>query len=180
MPISNQGVIENRVITSQIMHRFFATYPSQHRTSHLWGFSAIEILIALSIIALLAAIAVPSYQSYVDKKNITKAKSDIVEIQVAIDKFYVLNNRFPDSLEDIGKDQLTDPWSNTYFYVNVTQAKNKGSVRKDKNLTPVNSDYDLYSAGKDGATRLPFTAKDSRDDIVRCNNGTFIGLVEDY
>jgi len=162
------------------MHSIFTLYPRLHRYVHLRGFSAIEILIALSIIALLAMIAVPSYQHYVDKKNITKAKSDIVEIQAAIDKFYVLNNRFPDSLADVGKEQLIDPWNNSYFYTDVTQAKNKGSVRKDKNLTPVNSDYDLYSAGKDRSTKLPFTANDSRDDIVRCNNGSFIGLAEDY
>ncbi|MEJ2180091.1 MAG: hypothetical protein P8Y28_06530 [Gammaproteobacteria bacterium] len=62
----------------------------------------------------------------------------------------------------------------------MSSAKNKGSVRKDKNLTPVNSDYDLYSAGKDGLTRLPFTAQQSQDDIVRCNNGSFIGLALDY
>ena len=162
------------------MHSFLVIYPRRHRNAHLWGFSAIEILITLAIIALLAAIAVPSYQHYVDKKNITTAKSDIVEIQTAIEKYYVLNNRLPDSLADVDKDQARDPWGNFYYYVNVTQAKNKGSVRKDKNLTPVNSDYDLYSAGKDGVTKLPFTAKDSRDDIVRCNNGSFVGLAEDY
>lgn len=144
------------------------------------GFSAIEILIVVAILALLMAIAVPSYESYKDKKNITQAKSDLLAIQMAIDKYYVLNNRFPDSLAAIGKDQIKDPWMNPYYYVNVVNAINKGSVRKDKNLTPVNSDYDLYSSGKDGDTKLPFTAKASRDDIVRCNNGAFIGLAEDY
>ena len=144
------------------------------------GFSAIEILIVIAIVALLAAIAVPSYENYRDKKDITKAKEDILKIQLAIEKFYINNNRFPDSLVDIGMNQIKDPWNNPYFYFNVTNATNKGSVRKDKNLTPVNSDYDLYSAGKDGDTKLPFTAKASRDDIVRCNNGTFIGLAEDY
>jgi len=151
-----------------------------HGSGFLWGFSAVEILIIVAILGLLMAIAVPAYENYSDKKNITKAKADIVEIQTAIDKFYISNNRFPDSLADIGKDTMKDPWNNSYFYTNVSKAKNKGSVRKDKNLTPVNSDYDLYSAGKDRLTKLPFTAKDSRDDVVRCNNGTYIGLAEDY
>ena len=151
-----------------------------HGSGYLWGFSAVEILIAVAILALLMAIAVPAYENYTDKKNITIAKADIVEIQAAIDKFYISNNRFPDSLADIGKDSMKDPWNTSYFYTNVSKAKNKGNVRKDKNLTPVNSDYDLYSAGKDKQTKLPFTAKDSRDDIVRCNNGAYIGLAEDY
>lgn len=154
------------------------TYLSKSKT--LKGFSAIEILIVIAILGLLLAIAIPSYDNYRDKKNVTLAKTDILEIQTAIDKFYIINNRFPETLSEIGKNQLRDPWDNKYFYLNVVTAKNKGSVRKDKNLTPVNSDYDLYSAGKDKSTQLAFTAKDSRDDIVRCNNGSYIGLAEDY
>jgi general secretion pathway protein G len=75
---------------------------------------------------------------------------------------------------------IQDPWKNSYYYLNVSTADNNGSVRKDKNLTPVNSDYDLYSAGKDKQTSLPFTAGHSRDDIVRCNNGTYVGLAKNY
>lgn len=144
------------------------------------GFSVMEILIVIAILGLLAAIAVPAYENYTDKKNITEAKKDILDIQTAIEKYYVTNNRFPDSLADIGKQQMTDPWGNSYYYLNISLESNAGSVRKDKNLTPVNSDYDLYSSGKDGLTRLPFTASHSKDDIVRCNNGNYIGLAEDY
>ena len=122
----------------------------------------------------------PSYENYIDQKNITEARKDILALQSAIDGFYVNNNRFPDNLGELGEDERLDPWGNTFYYTNVSAAQNKSIVRKDKNLTPVNSDYDLYSAGKDGETQLPFTAKVSRDDIVRCNNGQFIGLATDY
>ncbi len=47
-------------------------------------------------------------------------------------------------------------------------------------MVPVNTDYDLYSMGKDGKSTSPFTAKASQDDIVRANNGGFLGLVSDY
>jgi general secretion pathway protein G len=53
-------------------------------------------------------------------------------------------------------------------------------VRRDKNLVPINTDFDLYSVGKDGVTVSPLTAAQSRDDVVRANDGTFIGLGEDY
>ena len=53
-------------------------------------------------------------------------------------------------------------------------------MRKDKNLVPVNTDYDLYSMGEDGRSVGPFTAKASRDDIVRANDGGFVGLAADY
>jgi general secretion pathway protein G len=34
--------------------------------------------------------------------------------------------------------------------------------------------------GKDGKSQSPFTANASQDDIVRVNNGGFVGLVSDY
>jgi general secretion pathway protein G len=47
-------------------------------------------------------------------------------------------------------------------------------------LVPVNSDYDLYSMGPDGDSKPPFTAKASRDDIVRASNGSWIGPVSEF
>jgi len=56
----------------------------------------------------------------------------------------------------------------------------RGDVRRDKNLVPINTDFDLYSVGKDGDTATALTARQSRDDIVRANNGGYIGRAEDY
>jgi general secretion pathway protein G len=53
-------------------------------------------------------------------------------------------------------------------------------MRKDKNLVPINSEYDLYSVGPDGRSVGPLTAKHSRDDIVMANDGRFIGVASDY
>ncbi len=53
-------------------------------------------------------------------------------------------------------------------------------ARKDRFLVPINSDYDLYSRGKDGLSVAPLTAAQSRDDIVRAANGTFVGLAEKF
>ena len=53
-------------------------------------------------------------------------------------------------------------------------------MRKDKNLVPLNADYDLYSKGKDGKSQPPLTAKVSYDDIVRANNGGFVDLASKY
>ena len=144
------------------------------------GFSLLELMIVVAILVILISIAIPAYENYQDNKNYVQAKSDILGLQVIIDRYYVDNNRFPDSLTEINQHRRKDPWGNTYYYTNISTAKNKGKVRKDKNLTPVNSDYDLYSAGKDQMTSLPFTAQASRDDIVRCNNGSFIGFAGDY
>jgi general secretion pathway protein G len=57
---------------------------------------------------------------------------------------------------------------------------NRGQMRKDRNLVPINTDFDLYSMGKDGETVMPLTTPKSQDDIVRASNGAFVGLGSDY
>lgn len=55
-----------------------------------------------------------------------------------------------------------------------------GQARKDRNLVPINSDFDLFSAGRDRKTTGPLTAKASQDDIIRGSDGAFVGLGRDY
>ena len=129
--------------------------------------------------AMLAAIAVPSYTSYVDRLNNQTAINDIAIISQAIERYYGNNWRLPASLADISQDSRLDPWGHPYQYLNFAFA-NRGQMRKDRNLVPINSDYDLYSMGKDGSSVPPLTAKVSRDDIVRAGDGGFVGLASDY
>ena len=56
----------------------------------------------------------------------------------------------------------------------------KKNMRMDKNLVPINADFDLYSKGRDGKSQQPLTAKDSLDDIVRGNDGGYYGLASKY
>ncbi|MCS6288292.1 MAG: prepilin-type N-terminal cleavage/methylation domain-containing protein [Nitrospira sp.] len=55
-----------------------------------------------------------------------------------------------------------------------------GRPRKDRFLHPINSDYDLYSMGKDGESVEPLTAKKSHDDVIRANDGSFVGLAVEF
>jgi general secretion pathway protein G len=151
----------------------------QHPQAGAHGVSLLELLFAVSAIALLASIAVPSYSSYVDRLNNQTAINDIAIISQAIERYYSNNWRLPTSLADISQDARLDPWGHPYQYLNFAFA-NRGQMRKDRNLVPINSDYDLYSMGKDGSSVPPLTAKPSRDDIVRAGNGGFVGLASDY
>jgi general secretion pathway protein G len=47
-------------------------------------------------------------------------------------------------------------------------------------LHPINSDYDLYSIGKDGESVAPLTAKKSWDDVIRAADGAYIGLAKGF
>ena len=55
-----------------------------------------------------------------------------------------------------------------------------GGARKDRSMVPINSDFDLYSMGKDGQSVGPLTAQKSHDDVIRANDGGFYGLAANF
>ncbi|WP_101759168.1 type IV pilin protein [Oceanicoccus sp. KOV_DT_Chl] len=143
------------------------------------GFSLIELMLALAIVGVIYSIAFPSYAKYQDRADVVRAVSDLSAISQALERHFASENNYPNTLAEFGW-QLNDPWGNPYYYTNIAATKGKGALRKDKNLVPINADFDLYSAGKDGETVGPLTAKSSRDDVIRAGNGAFFGLAEDY
>lgn len=145
------------------------------------GFTLVEIAIVLVIAGVLVKIALPSYADYRDKASVAQAKADLRDIEIRINQYYADHKAFPATLADIGKANLLDPWNHPYKYLDVTNIKaTKGQARKDKNLVPINSDFDLYSMGKDGQSAAPLTAQASRDDIIRANDGRFLGFASEY
>jgi len=143
------------------------------------AFTLLEILMTVAILGILAAIAIPIYTQYKTKINNAIAVTDIINIQVVIQSYEQANDVLPSSLTDVGMDSLLDPWGIPYEYLNLDGVP-IGQMRKDQALVPINSDYDLYSKGPDGLSQKPLTAANSRDDIVRGNDGSFIGVAEDY
>jgi len=144
------------------------------------GVTLIELMLTVALLGVLAAIAVPVYQNYAERTKTVQAVNDIGSISAEITKYALDNRGNPASLADVRRDGMRDPWGNPYQYVNHDDPTQKSQWRKDKKIHPLNSDFDLFSMGKDGASVPPLTAKASRDDIVRANDGAFLGLASDY
>lgn len=145
------------------------------------GFTLVELVIVVAIIVTLAALAIPSLFSALNDARVTRAVSDIDTLEGDIAVYQKMNNdALPNTLADIGRDQMLDPWGHPYQYLNFATAKGKGKMRKDRFLVPINSDYDLYSMGKDGQSVSPLTAKVSQDDIIRASDGSYLGLASNY
>lgn len=144
------------------------------------GFSAVELLLAIAIVAVLALVAVPSYSAYIERTRVTQAITDIKAIEALITAYYQDQHDFPDTLAQIGAGGRLDPWGQPYVFLVFRTPSDRSQARKDKNLVPINSDYDLYSKGKDHASSAPLTAQKSRDDVVRANDGAFVGLASTY
>ncbi len=150
----------------------------QRRLFRALGVTLLELLITVGLIGVLSAIAIPSYQAYLQRVKIAAAKADILEISYRLERYMMFKNAYPATLSELGATPL-DPWGAPYRYLSMDGA-NVGQKRKDRSLHPLNSDYDLYSMGPDGQSQTPLTARASRDDIIRANNGGFIGVAEDY
>lgn len=146
------------------------------------GFGLIELVVTLVVASMLVTLAIPSYQAYVTRAKVSAAMGDIAKLSLAVESFRLNNNdRIPLTLEEMGVQVPLDPWGQPYEFLNIPAAGGGvGALRKDGKLNPLNTDFDLFSVGKDGESAGPLSAKQSRDDIVRANNGAFIGLGEDY
>jgi general secretion pathway protein G len=142
------------------------------------GFTLIEVMIALVVVALLSSLAYPAYTAQVNRSRVAQAVADIKDLEIRLERYLTDHGSYPTSLTAAGMSQL-DPWGNAYQYLNMEGAST-GQVRKDHSLHPLNTDYDLYSMGADGQSVSPLTARQSRDDIVRARNGSFVGLASDY
>ena len=143
------------------------------------GFTLIELMVVVAIIGLIGAIATVTLQSFAERARINKAVSEISSIQVKIKGYEAYEGSLPNSLSDLDDFNMSDPWGNPYQYNDLNNIP-PGKRRKDKNLVPLNSDYDLWSNGKDGLSKPPLTAKASYDDIIRANDGAYIGLATGY
>lgn len=153
------------------------------RKSRGSGFTILELAVALCVVALLVGIAVPTYFDRVNKLKVGQAKQDLVTLSAAIERYRTAHDfKLPDTLDDVLHQAMNDPWGNPYQYLNFASGAPgiKGKIRKDHNLHPLNSEFDLYSMGADGKSSAPLTAKASRDDVIWARDGSFIGLGADF
>ena len=155
-------------------------YITVNRRQKNKAFTIIELVVTILIVTLFYFTLAPAILGMVDKVNSKTTEDEITDMQDLIDDFFEDNGFFPDSLDEIFDPVPLDPWGKPFQYLNHDTGNGNGALRKDKNLVPINSDYDLYSMGPDGKTASPLTAKISHDDIVRGRNGAYVGLGLDY
>ncbi len=144
------------------------------------AFSLVETLIVSALVATLAALAGGVYASALERARVTRAIGDLRSLDTDIRTYHVTTGRYPATLADVRRPLPMDPWGNPYEYLDLSQRRNRGRARKDRRLNPINSDFDLYSTGKDGRTVSPLTAPVSQDDVIRARDGAFLGLGRDF
>lgn len=117
------------------------------------AFTLIELLLVMVILVVLAAVVVPKFTSRSEQARDTAAKTDITNLETALDAFEIDNSRYPTSEEGlealvrapasvqgwrgpyIKRGVPTDPWGQPYVY------KYPGTHNPNG--------FDLYSLGRD-------------------------------
>jgi general secretion pathway protein G len=154
-----------------------APNPVTRRSEH--GVTLLELVVVVAAVVILTSLAIPGYSGYVTRSRNAVAVADIGTISLRLYRWEANTLSFPATLAEAGLGAPLDPWGRPYVYQPVAGA-NVGQLRKDKNLVPINTDFDLYSVGPDGQTAKPLTNPKSFDDIVRANDGAYIGLGKNY
>jgi general secretion pathway protein G len=162
------------------------------------GFTLVELMIGLLIVATLAAIAVPLTADYIHQANVARTIVEIRMLAKEIRIFDMEEGCYPgggcaegpemlESMQEIGRDNFLDPWGTPYQYRNLAQGPLTGGgkpqfCRRDKSFNPLNDDFDLYSVGPDREvpTHKQITVNKGADDIVRAYNGRYVGEGSKY
>lgn len=80
------------------------------------GFSLIELMITLVIIAILAAVAIPGYRNYVMRTQRGDATAALLRIAAAQEKHYLQRNTYTTNLNDAPPDGLGIPMTENGWY----------------------------------------------------------------
>jgi general secretion pathway protein G len=69
------------------------------------GFTLVELLIVMAIIATLLTIAVPRYYASLDRSKEAVLKENLYQMRDAIGKYYADKGKYPESLEALASDR---------------------------------------------------------------------------
>ena len=87
------------------------------------GFTLIELLIVIVILGVLAGVVVFSVQFVNDRGNKAACRTDVKNVETAVEGYYAQNGKFPNLLDDLKPTYLNSlPNSTTYTvaYDNTT------------------------------------------------------------
>lgn len=146
------------------------------------GFTLIELLIVIAVIGILAvqAFVLLNPVEQLQKAWDVRRKSDLAEVQKALEKFYQDNGRYPDSInykiKSLSTGNIPVDWGNAWLPYLGVLPKDPKSSKKYVYSSSSGQAYYLYAS-------LDRGAKDSqvcRPDGAKCDNAPVSGCGANY
>ncbi|NUO73961.1 MAG: prepilin-type N-terminal cleavage/methylation domain-containing protein [Frateuria sp.] len=89
------------------------------------GFTLIELVVVVLIIAILAAVAIPSYRKYVVRSHRVDAQRALTELAARQERFLYSNNQYADNLGALGG---SSSMAGSYYSVSVAGTSSAGTT----------------------------------------------------
>ena len=100
----------------------------------LSGFTLIELMITVAILAIVAAVAIPSYSSYVDRGKRAEARAALLDIAARQERYYSNNRQYADQLSKLRMSGTKS--ENGYYTLSVTLPSGSNNQDFDATATP--------------------------------------------
>jgi general secretion pathway protein G len=121
-----------------------------NNSKSLMGFTLIELMVVLAVLAILASIVVPRYLDRVDDARETVLRHNLIGVRTAIDQFYRDKSRYPATLNEL----VTERYIREFPFDPILQRTDTWVIVPSKNGGQ-NSIFDIKSGAeglaKDGS-----------------------------
>ena len=157
--------------------------PTLNRAKNNSGFTLVELLIVIAIVAILASLAFGSFSKFKEMARIARCCEEIRSLEREITAYATEKGELPPNLAAINRQDLKDPWGNPYQYFPAAQPValwNAGPNNRVNGGGTINTDFDLYSLGASSTFDQLISADVSLDDIIRADDGSFVGMAKDH
>ena len=123
------------------------------------GFTLIEMMIVVVIAAILASIAIPSYQAQIRKSRRTDAKTAVLDLAGREEKYFSLNNTYTNSAANLGYTSFPQTVGSGYYRLYVCVDATAGTTSAIETCTAAaatasGSSYRVSAVAAPGSSQL--------------------------
>lgn len=117
------------------------------------GFTIMELMIAIAVLAIISVVVVPNIFSYLDRAKVSRTKSDLLALKGAITQYNLAVGKWPSRLKDLVQPPMDEKdkakWPGSFFEKKELPEDPWGSNYVYK-VSPAGAEYpyELYSYGK--------------------------------
>lgn len=166
--------METRRVLPISKEHYLAAPMRGRNTGNTRGGALIELMLALSIVGILASLAIPNYIDFFEKARVARAVSELHALAKGIKGFTLGGGGYPDTLAQIGRSTMLDRWESPYQYYRMNCAAdveiaNLAKLKLRKKKPPrVIPDHDSPATTTDWHIMVAVDTGDHRDTL--CSN----------